>query len=191
MTFAMAERRAGAHDQELAQVAIAHLGDPPEPRFAAGRVLTRRQAKEGGELAPAGEGAGVLDRGHDRRGGDRADAGNGHQPLGRLVRLDRRRKLAVDRSDRLVERVYLTDKRTKRAAHAVGDNDLAVLVETVGSHALQAIGMLRALRRDEADLGQMTAQSIERRRALAGEQLARPMAHQRGWLSIERTGTNR
>ncbi len=29
--------------------------------------------------------------------------------------------------------------------------------------------MLRALRRDDADLGQMTAQSIERRRALAGE----------------------
>src|SRR5271155_2208567 len=72
------------------------------------RVLPWRQAEEGGELAPAGEGAGVLDRGHDCRGGDRADARNGHQPLGRLVRLDRRRKLAVDRSDRLVERVYLT-----------------------------------------------------------------------------------
>ena len=40
--------------------------------------------------------------------------------------------------------------------------------------------MVRALRRDEADLGQMAAQSIERRRALAGEQLARPMAHQLG-----------
>src|SRR6476659_9057804 len=31
-----------------------------------------------------------------------------------------------------------------------GDHDLAILVETVGSHALQAIGMVRALRRDEA-----------------------------------------
>ncbi len=88
-----------------------------------------------------------------RRGGDLADAGNGHQPLGRLVCLDQRRKLAVDRSDRLVERVDLTDKRTKRDAHVIGDDDLAILVETVGGHALQAIGMLRALRRDEADLG--------------------------------------
>src|SRR5208282_6079604 len=105
MTFAMAKRRAGAHDQELAQVAVAHLGDAPEPHFAAGRVLAWRQAKEGGELAPAGEFACVLDRGHDRRGGDRADAGNGHQPLGRLVRLDRRRKLPVDRSDDLIQRV--------------------------------------------------------------------------------------
>ena len=46
--------------------------------------------------------------------------------------------------------------------------------------------MVRALRRDEADLGQMAAQSIERRRALAGEQLARSMAHQVG-LVIDRT----
>src|SRR3984885_9826185 len=40
--------------------------------------------------------------------------------------------------------------------------------------------MLRALRRDEADLSQMAAQSIERRRALAGEKLACPMVHQLG-----------
>ena len=141
MASAMAQRRAGAHHQKLAQVAVAHLCDAPEPRFAAGRVLARCQAEEGSELTPAGEGAGVLDRGHDRRGGDRADAGNGHQPLGRLVRLDRRRKLPVDRSDGLIERVDLADKRTKCAAHAIGDHDLAILVETVGSHALQAIGM--------------------------------------------------
>src|SRR5271170_4669418 len=144
MTSAMAKRRAGAHDQELAQIAIAHLGDAAEPRFAAGRVLAWRQAEEGGELTPAGEGAGVLDRGHDRRCGDRADAGNGHQPLGRLVRLDRRRKLPVDRADRLIQRVDLADKRTKGAAYAIGDDDLAILVEAVGSHALQAIGMAHA-----------------------------------------------
>src|ERR1700723_216247 len=186
MAFAMAQRRAGPPRQKLAQVAAPHLCDAPEPRFAAGRVLARCQAEEGGELTPAGEGAGVLDGGHDRRGGDWANAGNGHQPLGRLVRLDRRRKLPVDRSDGLIERVDLADKRTKRAAHAIGDHDLAILVETVGSHALQAIGMLRALRRDEADLGQMAAQSVERRRALAGEQLARPMAHQLG-LVVDRT----
>src|ERR1700722_1546498 len=177
MAFAMTKRRAGAYDQKLAQIAVAHLGDAPEPRFAAGRVLARCQAEEGSELTPAGEGAGVLDRGRDRRGGDWADAGNGHQPLSRLVRLDRRRKLPVDPSGGLIERVDLADKRTKCAAHAIGDHDLAILVETVAGHALQAIGMVRALRRDEADLGQMAAQSIERRRALASEQLARPMAH--------------
>ena len=46
--------------------------------------------------------------------------------------------------------------------------------------------MLRALRRDDADLGEMAAQSVERRRALAGEQLARPMAYQFG-LVVDRT----
>jgi hypothetical protein len=37
--------------------------------------------------------------------------------------------------------------------------------------------MLRALRPDDADLDEMPAQSVERRRALAGEQLACSMAH--------------
>ena len=46
--------------------------------------------------------------------------------------------------------------------------------------------MLRALRRDEADFGQMASQSVEKRRALAGEQLARPVAHQVG-LVVDRT----
>ncbi len=36
---------AGAHDQKLAQVSVAHLGDAPEPRLAAGRALARRQAE--------------------------------------------------------------------------------------------------------------------------------------------------
>jgi len=45
--------------------------------------------------------------------------------------------------------------------------------------------MPRALRRDDADLGQMPAQRVERRRPLAGEQLASPMAHQLGLVLAE------
>ena len=45
MASAMAQRRAGAHHQKLAQVAVARLCDAPEPRFAAGRVLARRRLK--------------------------------------------------------------------------------------------------------------------------------------------------
>src|SRR5277367_6164900 len=37
MASAMAQRRAGAHHQKLAQVAVVHLCDAPEPRFVAGR----------------------------------------------------------------------------------------------------------------------------------------------------------
>ena len=79
MPFAGAERGAGAHDQKLAQVAVTHLGDPPEPRLAAARMLTRGQPDEGGELPSAGKYAEVLDRGEKRRGGDGTDAGNGQQ----------------------------------------------------------------------------------------------------------------
>jgi hypothetical protein len=93
---------------------------------------------------------------------------------------DRRRQLLVDRCDRLVERVDLTHERTKRGAHAVGDHDLAVVGEAVGGQALEAIGVLRALRRDDADLGHVPAQGVEKRRALAGQKLARPVAHQLG-----------
>jgi hypothetical protein len=51
--------------------------------------------------------------------------------------------------------------------------------------------MLRALRRDEADLSQMAAQSIERRRALAGENSRARWCITSAWLAIERTGMNR
>src|SRR5271167_1363843 len=63
---------------------------------------------------------------------------------------------------------------------AVGNHSLAVFVKAVDGQPLQIIGMLRALRRVDADLGQMPAQRVERRRPLAGEQLAGPMAHQLG-----------
>ena len=170
--------RAGPDDQELAQIAVAHLGDAPEPRLAAGRALARRQAEEGGELAPDAKApmSWIV--------ATIAEAVIGPTPgmvvsrLRRLVGLDRRRKLLVDRHDRLVERVDLIDERRKRPAHAVGDHDLAVLVEAVGGQPLQRIGVLRPLRRDHADLGHVSAQGVEQRRALARQQFARAVAHQ-------------
>jgi hypothetical protein len=67
----------------------------------------------------------------------------------------------------------LADKRTKRYADAVGNWDLTVRVETIDGQALEVIGMLHALRPDDADLGKVPTQSVERRRTLAGEQFAR------------------
>src|SRR5580693_2956647 len=52
MASAMAQRRAGAHHQKLAQIAVAHLGDAPKPRFAAGRVLARCQARKAANSRP-------------------------------------------------------------------------------------------------------------------------------------------
>ena len=45
---------------------------------------------------------------------------------------------------------------------------------------VKPLGVLRALRRDHAGLGQMPAQGVDQRGALASEQFPRPMAHQLG-----------
>ena len=124
MPFAVAKGRARALNQQLAQIAVAHLGDPPEPRLAAGRSLARGQSEKSGELPPAGKLAEVLDRGEKRRGGDRADPGNGHEPPRGLVGLGGGLKLPVDRLDCFVERVDLPDKREEGEAHAVGNHDM-------------------------------------------------------------------
>jgi hypothetical protein len=43
-------RDLSAHDEQFAQVPIAHLRNAPQLLFAARRVLLRRQSKKGGEL---------------------------------------------------------------------------------------------------------------------------------------------
>jgi hypothetical protein len=51
--------------------------------------------------------------------------------------------------------------------------------------------MLRALRRDDADLGQMPAQRVERRRPLPASSSRARWRINSAWFSIDRTGTNR
>jgi hypothetical protein len=89
-------------------------------------------------------------------------------------------ELPVDRLDCLVERVDLPDKREEGDAHAIGNHDLAVVIDAVvGQQPLEGISVLNALRGDDPDFRQMAAQGVERRRALPDHQLARSMAHQR------------
>ena len=117
---------------------------------------------------PLGKRAEVLDRGEKRRGGDRADPGNGHEPPRGLVGLGGGLKLPVDRLDCFVERVDLPDKREEGEAHAVGNHDLAVLIDAAVGQLLERISVRNPLRGDHADLRQMAAQGVERRRAYAG-----------------------
>ena len=65
---------------------IAGLGSffcPVRPLLAAGRLLARRQAQPGREVASALEGPPVAARRHDRRGRLRAAAGHLQQPPAR------------------------------------------------------------------------------------------------------------
>src|SRR5271168_2680715 len=95
-------------------------------------------------------------------------------------------------SDRLVERVDLADERTKRHADAIGDDDLAIRVEAVASHALQPIGMAHA------PCGATRPISARWPRKALSAAVRWPASDSRArwrirsaWLSIERTGTNR
>ena len=186
MALAMVKRRAGAHHQELAQITVAPIlvmrPSRSLPPLELWRGVRPRKAENSRPLAKALISWIVALI---------AEAVTGPTPgmvVNRLAvssALTDAVELSVDRCDRLVERVDLTDERTKRRAHAVGDHDLAVVVVAVGGEALQVIGVMRALRRDDADLGEMPAQGVDERSALAGEQLARPVAHQPG-LVVDR-----
>ena len=95
----------------------------------------------------------------------------------------------VDRLDGFVERVNLPDERSEGEAHAVGNHDLAVLIDAAVDQLLERIRVRSPLRGDNADLRQMAAQGVERRRALPDQQLADAMAHQRG-LVLDRAYRN-
>jgi hypothetical protein len=70
--------------------------DAPEPRFAAGCVLSWYQADPGGELAARSEMTAVIDRRDQRGGDDRADARQYGEPAAGGVR-------AANRDDPCVE----------------------------------------------------------------------------------------
>ena len=131
--LAMAERRAGPDDQQLAQVAVAHLGDAPEPLLAAARPLARRQAEQGGELAAGGESARMS-----WTVATIAEAVIG--PIPGIV-VSRRAVSSAFTSALIsssiaaisrVDRVDLTNQRRQGLAHAIGNDDFAVLVGAVG-----------------------------------------------------------
>ena len=77
----MPEHRRCAQDEQLAEIALAHLGDPAEPLLAGRRVLPRCQPDPGRKVAPAAETLHRRRKGMQRHRTDRADAGDRHQPL--------------------------------------------------------------------------------------------------------------
>lgn len=80
----MKQHRLRAHDEQFAQIPIAHLRDAPQPLLTAGGVLLGRQPQGGGQFARAGEAGRILNARRQRRGGDRAEAGNAYRARARL-----------------------------------------------------------------------------------------------------------
>jgi hypothetical protein len=97
------EGSSGPMDEQLAQIAIATLGDPDEARFAPCRYLSRHEAKPCGKVSSAPECLPFTDcRGKSRRV-QHADAGDRRQaPCGFIV-LRACCKLVIEGRDALID----------------------------------------------------------------------------------------
>ncbi len=89
----------GSEDQELPEGALAHPGRRAEPLLAPGRVLPRREAEPGGEVAGTPEVLWRRGERSERRSDQRAGPGDRHQPPGHLVLPPRR---AISASSSLI-----------------------------------------------------------------------------------------
>lgn len=95
------QRRSGAVDQEGAQIGVAALADPEQPRLAASGVLARNQAKEGAQIAGVAE---VLPGRPRRRAPSRSE-----------------RRRPVSRSAAGLLRRCVRERRTPHRAHRSAD----------------------------------------------------------------------
>ena len=70
------QKRCRPQDEQFPDISVALLGDGPECLLAATRILARRQAEPGGEIAPRFEHVRIRHAGRDHRGDDLPDARN-------------------------------------------------------------------------------------------------------------------
>ena len=98
LRFALCVSHHGGHtnDEQLAKIAIAHLGDASEPFFATTRLLERGQPQPGCELPPGAELMRVSDRCCQRGRADCANARYRHEPRGKLALALPGQKVAFD-----------------------------------------------------------------------------------------------
>jgi hypothetical protein len=88
--------RAGAVDQEGAQIDIAALGDATEPATFTAGVLPGSQAEPGREASPAWKAFDIADGSTDRSAAEQADAGDLAQLLNNRIGASQGGKVALD-----------------------------------------------------------------------------------------------
>ncbi len=164
-----------AHHKQCPQISVAHLRDAAQRPLAAGRVLFRRQAKKGGELARARESGDVLNAGGHRRGCHRAQAGSGHQAARPFVASSHRGDSSIAACDLLVQNMQLPHQRGECRAHA-GRNRL---VAFRFDDPAKSRAFLSPRARDDPNLGQMPAKCVDQLRALRHQYFARLVMHER------------
>ena len=133
-----AQHRAGAVNEQGAQVHIAVLGHGAESLLAAGGMLPRREPEPSGELATVVEHLGVAHAGDQRRRGDRAYALDLHQPLRRFARPRQRRDAPIVGGDARIEFAQLSSGVSEHFAGDAGKSVGAVL-QNLRQRAAQAV----------------------------------------------------
>ena len=105
-----------ADDQELAQIAVAHLADPSKARLAAARVLPRHEAEPGGEVPAGFELRGIRNRCGQRRSRDRADAWDRSETTGGVVLSTPADNASINVAQNAIELVELIGNGLERVA---------------------------------------------------------------------------
>ena len=97
------ENSPGAVDQQLAEIAIASLGNPDQTRLAACRDLPGHKAEPSSKVSSASERLAFADRRGESRRVQHADAGDSRQTPGCLIGLRARCELIIEGGDASIE----------------------------------------------------------------------------------------
>ena len=159
-----AQHRAGAVDEQLAQVDIPALADPKQALLATGGVLARHQTEPGGHCPAIVKQAGVFADGGQQGGGAfGTDTRWLHQRLGLRVVLGDLIDLRIVVGDSCVEMLQLLVEPLQLGPKAPTETVAGVL-EDLGQASLQGGAPLGNL---DAVLQQQTAGLIDQRRSLS------------------------
>src|ERR1700704_2298247 len=165
-------------DQELAQIAIAGLGDGAQALLAAGRVLRWHEPDPGGELAAVLEAGRIAGRCEQRAGDDRTDLRDGGEAPAGLVARVPGGDLAIEPGDLRGGAAPLLDQRLQDRP----DRRRNTLVLRGLEHLQQRGETAGALARDDTELAEMRPDRVAQPGALLDQHLPGAMQHQRGLL---------
>ena len=158
----MLDNRHGASDQQPPEVPLAHLRYLAEPRLAAGRVLSRHEPEPGREVTATPEALHRRRKGLESHRGDRADPRYRHKASRLFVPSRANVKFLLQSDDLLAEACDLLKQKAAQLANLIRQTRVRII-----ECRCQPANMSRPLRRDDAELSQVTPQCVDRLRPLA------------------------
>ena len=167
-----ADCRHRAGDQQPPEVALPHLRYLAQLRLSAGRILPGNQAQPGREVPAAPE---ALQRRHerlDRHRAQRADSRHTHQPHRPFIFARPLPQVPLQLRDLLVEVTDLNEQQRAQLPNRARKWRIGIF-----NRLRQPLHVRRTLRREDAELGEVSPQRVDRLRALVNQQTARAEQH--------------